>query len=120
MRQPERATFDRDAFVERFMKSGGLTYSQARRLYTVMCSVFQDGIVTGSRITIGQVGALVPVWKPPREYNMHFRVKKGRKIERGVHRTFFADGRYAFKFRLYRAFIDSNQLQWLIDMPEPK
>jgi hypothetical protein len=47
---------------------------------------------------------------------MHFR-KKGKKIERGIHRTYYMDGRFDFKFRLYRRFLETRRLQWLIDMP---
>ena len=112
--KPEKATFDRRFFIERFMKEGGLTYSHACRIFDAMCGVFRDGIVTGNRVTIGRVGALMPVWRPPREINMHFQVKKGKKVERGVHRTYFMDGRYEFKFRLYRRFIAQHQLHWHI------
>lgn len=116
--KPDKATFDRRAFVYRFMRDCGLTYSQANQIFETMREVFKDAIVTGNRVTIGGVGALVPVWKPARECNMHFRVKKGRKIEKGVHRTYIMDGRYEFKFRLFQSFIESNQLQWLLDIPE--
>ena len=112
--KPEKSTFDRRIFVDRFMKQGGLTYSQACRQFDIMCGVFGDAIVTGNKLTIGRVGALVPAWRSPREHNMHFRVKKGGVIERGVHRTFFLDGRYEFKFRLYRHFIDAHQLRWFL------
>ena len=112
--KPEKETFDRRVFVERFMKEGGASYSQACRLFDVMCGVFRDGIVTGNRVTIGRVGALMPVWRPPREHHMHFRVKKGGVIERGVHRTFFMDGRYEFKFRTYRRFIEAHSLKWFL------
>lgn len=94
----------------------GLTYSQACRLYVTMCAVFEEAIITGNKVTIGRVGAIVPYWKPPRDYQMHF-CRRGGKVEKGVHRTFFVDGRYDFKFRLYRRFMESRQLKWLIDMP---
>ena len=115
MKKPDQTTFDRRAFVAKFMSEGGLTYSQACRQYDVMCSVFEEGIVTGTKITIGRVGAIVPYWRPPRDIQMHFR-KRGKKLER-VHRTFFMDGRFDFKFRLYRKFMQSRQLKWLLDMP---
>jgi hypothetical protein len=101
------------------MKESGLTYSQACRVYDAMCGVFSDAIITGNRATIGRVGAITPVWRPAREINMHFKVKKGKKVERGIHRTFFMDGRYEFKFRLYRRFIEQHQLRWFMDAPEP-
>jgi hypothetical protein len=98
------------------MREGGLTYSQACRIYDVMCRTFEEAIVTGTKITVGRVGAIVPFWRPPREFQMHFR-KKGKKIERGIHRTYYMDGRFDFKFRLYRRFLETRRLQWLIDMP---
>lgn len=116
MKKPEQTTYDRRAFVARFMKDGGLTYSQACRMYDVMCRVFEEAIITGSKATIGRVGAIVPYWRPPRDIQMHFR-KQGKRVEKGVHRTFFMDGRYDFKFRLYRRFLETRQLKWLIDMP---
>lgn len=116
MKKPERATYDRRAFVARFMREGQLTYSQACRLYEVMCRTFEEAIITGSKITVGRVGAIVPYWRPPRDIQMHFR-KRGKKIEKGIHRTYFMDGRFDFKFRLYRRFMETRQLKWLIDMP---
>jgi hypothetical protein len=112
----EKGTVDRRTFISKFMRAG-LTYSQATRLYEVMCGVFEDGIVSGNRISIGRVGALVPSWRPPRDINMHFRIKKGRMIERGVHRTYYVDGRYEFRFKLYKKFMDTRQLHWFLDMP---
>ena len=112
----DQATCDRRAFVSRFMREGGLTYSQACRIYDVMCLTFADAIVTGNKITVGRVGSIVPCWRPPRDIQMHFR-RKGTKIEKGVHRTFFMDGRYDFKFKLYKKFMQTRQLKWLVDMP---
>lgn len=115
----EKSTYERRAFVNRFMREGGLSYTQATRVYEAMCGVFCDAIVTGNRVTIGRVGALMPVWRPPREVNMHFRRKPGNVLER-VHRTFFMDGRYDFKFRLYRKFIEQHELHWYTqESPEP-
>ena len=112
----DKATYDRRAFVSRFMKEGGLTFSQSCRMYEVMCRTFEEAIITGSKVTVGRVGAIVPFWRPPRDIQMHFR-KKGRKIERGIHRTYFMDGRFDFKFRLYRRFMETRQLKWLSEMP---
>lgn len=116
MKKLDKVTYDRRAFVNRFMREGGLTYSQSCRMYDVMCAAFEEAIVTGSKITIGRVGSIVPVWRPPRDIQMHFR-KQGKKVEKGVHRTYFMDGRYDFKFRLYRRFMETRQLKWLLDMP---
>lgn len=112
----EQATCDRREFIRRFMQEGGLTYSQSCKMYEVMCRTVADAVVTGSKITLGRVGAIVPCWRPAREVQMHFR-RKGSKIEKGVHRTFFMDGRYDFKFKLHRRFAETNQMKWLLDMP---
>lgn len=116
MRKLESSTCDRRVFVLKFMKEGGLTYTQACHLYDVMCGVFEEAIVTGSKVTIGRIGAIIPCWKPARDYQMHFK-RHGKVVETGVHRTFFMDGRYDFKFKLYRRFMQTRQLKWLVDMP---
>jgi hypothetical protein len=118
MSSEDNATIDRRAFVTRFMSEAGLTYSDACRVYEVMCRTFEDGVVTGSKIRIGKVGALTPVWKPAREINMHFRRGKGQTIETGVHRTYYVDGRYTFKFNLFDSFVQSHQLKWFVDFPQ--
>lgn len=114
---PENSTVDRKAFIARFMSESGLSYAQACRVYETMCRAFEDGVVTGSKIRIGKLGAIVPIWKPGRDHHMHFRVAKGRKVETGIHRTYHIDGRYTFKFNLYRQFVNTHQLRWFLDMP---
>lgn len=111
-------TIDRRAFVTRFMSEGGLSYTQACRVYETMCRTFEDGIVTGSKVRIGRIGAIVPQWKPGREINMHFKVGKKRAVQRGIHRTFYVDGRFTFKFNLYERFVQTHSLKWFLDMPE--
>ena len=114
--RPDQATCDRRAFISRFMREGGLTYSQACRSYEVMCVTVADAIVNGNKVAIGRVGSIVPCWKPPRDVHMHFR-RNGKEIETGVHRTYFLDGRYDYKFRLYRRFMETRALKWTADMP---
>jgi len=113
----EKGTVARESFISKFMKEGGLTYSQSIRMFDVMCNVFEEGIVTGNKIRIGRVGALIPSWRPPRDIHMHFRIRKGRMMEQGIHRTYYADGRYEFRFKLFKRFMDTRQLHWFIDMP---
>ena len=108
-------TVTRREFVKRFMRDGGLTYAEACRMYDCMCDVIEDGIVSGSKIRIGRVGALTPVWRPAREIRMHFRMDKGKKI-RPAKRTYVMDGRYVYKFRLYRQFVNTHALRWYTDM----
>lgn len=83
-----------------------------------MCRSFEDGVVNGAKIRIGRVGALLPVWQPPREHHMHFVRKKGGEIQTGIHRTYRMDGRYRFKFELYRQFLNTKHLRWVQDWPE--
>jgi hypothetical protein len=118
MSSEANTTIDRRAFVTRFMSESGLSYADACRVYETMCRTFEDGIVTGSKIRIGKVGAIVPVWKPGREINMHFKRGKGQVIETGVHRTYYIDGRYTFKFNLYDRFVQTHQLKWFMDFPQ--
>jgi hypothetical protein len=115
MRQSPPIT--RREFVQHFMRECGLSYAQAGTVYEAMCRVFEDGIVSGSKISIGRVGCLAPVWLPSREIHMHFKVGKGRKIDRNVHRTYNMDGRFTFKFRLYQQFMARHQLKWFQEMP---
>ena len=99
------------------MRDIGLSYRQATKVYESMCRVFADGIVNGSKIGIGRVGCLAPVWLESKEIKMHFKVGKGRKIDRNVHRTYYMDGRFTFKFRLHQAFVARHTLKWFSELP---
>lgn len=110
-------TVTRRVFVSRFMSDCGVSYAQACKIYDSMCRTFEDGVVAGSKIAIGRVGAINPVWQPPRTYHMHFERKPGRKVAKGIHRTYSMDGRYTFKFNLYRRFSQTRQLKWLAEFP---
>lgn len=118
MSSDKSITIDRKAFVSRFMSESGFSYAEACRAYEAMCRTFEDGIVTGSKIRIGKVGAIVPVWKPGRAINMHFKRVKGDVVETGVHRTYYMDGRYTFKFNLYDQFVATHSLKWFSDFPQ--
>ena len=48
---------------------------------------------------------------------MHFKRTAGGKVVTGVHRNFFMDGRFEFKFKLYKRFMATRQLKWTVDMP---
>lgn len=108
-------TVTRREFIARFVRDIGVSYAQATRMYDCMCNVFEDGIVRGSKIRVGQVGSLTPVWRPPREIKMHFKVGKGKKVIR-AQRTYVMDGRYVYKFNLYQHFINTHALRWFADM----
>lgn len=105
-------------FVLRFMRDCGMTYVQACRAYEAMCGCFEDGIVGGSKVRIGRVGVVVPIWRPGRDVHMHFKVEKGRKVKTGIHRTYNMDGRFVFKFSLFRRFVETHALKWFRDWPE--
>lgn len=107
-------TVTRREFVSRFMRQCGMTYSEACRAYRCMVSIFEDGVVSGSRICVGHVGALKPVWKKPREVTMPFKVVRGRKLEK-TRRVYALGGRYSFKFVLYANFIQTRSLRWFAD-----
>jgi hypothetical protein len=105
-------------FVIRFMRECGVTYAQACQIYETMCRCVEDGVVSGSKIRLGRVGVIVPVWRQGRDIHMHFKVEKGRTVKRGIHRTYNMDGRFVFKFELYQKFIETHQLKWFRDFPE--
>jgi len=107
----------RREFVQRFMRDCGVTYAQAVRIYECMCHTFEDAIVSGSKVRIGRVACVNPVWQPPRDVHMHFKKVKGGKVERGIHRTFNMDGRFTYKFTLYKRFLNNHRLKWFLDMP---
>lgn len=109
-------TVTRREFVQKFMRACGMTYSEACRAYEAMCATFEHGVVTGSKIRIGRVGSLMPVWQKPREITMHFKVTKGRQLVR-TKRRYAMGGRYVFKFELYKQFVDTHQLRWFADEP---
>lgn len=110
-------TVTRRVFVSRFMSDCGVSYAQACKIYDSMCRTIEDGVVAGSKISIGRVGAISPVWQPPRTYHMHFERKSGRRVAKGIHRTYSMDGRFMFKFHLFRRFSQTRQLKWFAEFP---
>ena len=107
----------RAEFVSHFMGECGLSYRQSGKVYEAMCHVFEDGVVAGSKIYIGNVGCISPVWLPSREIHMHFKVGKGRRIDRNVRRSYNMDGRFTFKFHLFQQFMARHQLKWFNEVP---
>lgn len=103
-------TIIRRDFVARFMRDTGVSYAQACRIYESMCRIFEDGIVNARKIALGNVGALTPVWRPPKDVHKHFDRKPGGKIVR-THKVYSIDGRYAYRFKLYRAFEKSRAMK---------
>lgn len=107
----------RREFIQRFMRDCGVTYAKAVRIYESMCHTLEDGVVNGSKIRMGRVACVTPVWQPPRDIHMHFRRVKGGRVERGVHRTYSLDGRFTYKFVIYKKFLRSHNLKWFLDPP---
>ena len=89
----------------------GISYAMANQVYDTMVRVFEDGIVAGSVIRLGRLGAVVPVVRPPREIRMGFRVGKGRKITK-TSRIYNLDSRLCFTFKLYEKFVETHSLHW--------
>lgn len=92
------------------MRDCGLTYDQARCAYNCVVSLVEHGVVNGSKIGIGQVGAITPVRRPPREVTMGFERKNGGKIVK-TRRLFHLDERTKWVFKLYRGFETRNNLK---------
>lgn len=107
----------RREFVQRFMRECGVTYAQAVKIYECLCHTIEDAVVSGSKIRFGRVASVVPVWRRSRDVHMHFRKTKGGKVERGIHRTYNMDGRFTYKFVLYKKFLKSHSLKWFLDVP---
>lgn len=108
-------TITRREFVTRFMRDAGLSYLNACRVYDTMVRVVEDGVVSGSKVSFGQVGSIVPVWRKPRELTKHFERRPGNVIVRSK-RTYVLDGRYVYKFNVYKKFKDTHRLNWHVDL----
>ncbi len=105
-----RKSINRNDFISAFMRSCGVTFSQACLLFDTMVSVFQDGMVNGAKIRIGRLGALDPVRHEPKTVHMSFRrTKEGLVRQRHV---YFLDQRIAYKVQIYRRFINTHNLHW--------
>ncbi len=94
------------------MVEAGLTYDQATRAYNSVMSTFADGVVTGRKIYLGQVGVLNPSVLPPRQVKMGFAVKKGREVIR-QQREYFLDSRIKYSFRMFKKFARTHELKWV-------
>lgn len=94
---------DRREFVKKFMDECGLTYDVASNVYKCMVNTFEDGIIENKKVTIGRLGALKPVWTGPRTVVMN--INKTKKI-------YNLDGRYRYKFVIYKKWISDHFLKW--------
>ncbi len=114
MNPDDKPSIKREDFVRKFMGRCGMSYLDAVRAYETMVSTIEDGIVGGHKICIGKVGSLTPVWHEPRDVKMGFTKTVGGGI-RKEKKVFHLDGRFKFRFNLYRKFVESRDLRWVMD-----
>ena len=108
MRSTETVT--RAKFIKNLMHSG-LDYSQSNLAYEAMVLTFQDAIVLGHKINIGQVCSITPQRMPPRTVCMHFKKVPGGGIIKQK-REYTLGSRIRYKVKLFPSFIKSHELLW--------
>lgn len=97
-----RNTITRQDFLKKFVATG-IKYEEAARIYQAMVDVFSDAVVTGQKVTIGQVMSIKPVRRKARAVNMGFR---------GVKQTLYLGNRISFKCSVFKDFLDKHQIDW--------
>ena len=98
---PKFSTIPRAEFVRRFV-AAGFEYADARKAYRVVVQTFEDAVLTNSKLSIGRIGALVPVRRPPRVIKMGFeRTKEGCRRRQ---REFSYGEMVRWKFKVFRRF----------------
>jgi nucleoid DNA-binding protein len=110
MSYPNKKITGRAEFIKKLVKAG-FKYVDATRAYESFMSTIADGIASGSKVCLGNVGALEPTTVPPRQIRMGFSKGKGGKIQK-IAREYFLDSRLKFKFRLYKGFVEKHHLDW--------
>lgn len=95
-------------FIRNIVNTQDLTYAQASAAFDAVMKTLEDGICDGSKIQLGKIGAIVPVKLDPRPVQMNFKREHGQ-------RTYFLGSRIKFKFRLFKAFLQSRTLNWKLD-----
>lgn len=98
------AAVTRRTFISKFVEKG-LTYQQAGKAYDTVTQIFADAVVSGQKISIGRVMAIVPVKRNPRTVSMGFG-----GIKKIVHLT----SRIVFKAKIHREFLGKHSLRWNI------
>ena len=96
-------TVDRKEFIRRYMVECNLSYDAASKVYACMVRTFEDGIINCRKVTIGKLGSLTPQWSPPRTVVMSVGSTK---------KTYNMDGRYKYKFVVYKKWIKNHLLNW--------
>lgn len=108
-----QAVVKRADFIRNIVNNQGLTYAQASSAFDAVMKTLEDGICAGAKIQLGKIGAIVPVKLEPRPVQMHFKREKGTVVPQ--ERTYFLGSRIKFKFRLFKAFLQSKTLTWKFD-----
>jgi len=107
----KEAPVTRADFIDRFTRDGGLTYVQAATIYDCMLHVFEDGISSGSKITVGEIFSLVPVWREPRTVHMGFSKEKDGSIKRSK-KVYCIGRRLRYKMNLFNSFMQNKDIKW--------
>jgi nucleoid DNA-binding protein len=92
------------------MMEVGLSYDQSLKAYNAVMSTIANGVVNGQRVYLGNIGCLNPSVQPPRQVIMGFD-RKGGKVTR-KQREFSLDSRLRYKFRLFKKFVETHELNW--------
>lgn len=100
----------RAKFIAKFMHTLGCSYVEACNIYDCMVEQFKEAVVDGSKIYIGRVGALDPVWQEPKVVHMGFKRVVGSVVRED--REFVLGRRIRYRFRLFKRFIQQHQLNW--------
>ena len=95
----------------RDLMSAGLSYDSATKAYSAVMSTIANGVVNGRKIYLGNVGCLNPHVQPPRQVRMGFE-RRGDKIAHKI-REFSLDSRLRYKFKLFKQFTVTHELNWL-------
>lgn len=94
--------FIRQDFLRRFVDSG-IKYEDAAKVYDAMVSVFADAVISGQKVTVGQVLSIKPDKKKARTVNMGFN---------GHNRKIHLGDRIVFKVNIFQEFMSKHRLDW--------
>lgn len=106
----ESQTIGRKEFIRKWMQECGVTYDAACQIYRTMVSTFEDGVANGQKVTIGELGALVPHWQESRTAVMGFRRVPGGVVKQK--QEYILDPRIRYKFKIYKKWINRSHLNW--------
>lgn len=96
----------------RDLMGAGLSYDSATRAYTATMSTIANGVVNGQKVNLGTVGCLNPSIQPPRQVRMGFERQCNNQVIHRI-REFSLDSRLRYKFRLFKKFVETHELNWL-------